>query len=38
MTVAGRRVRLTAKEYQLLYELSVSSGRVLTHDVLLRPI
>ena len=38
VTVAGRRVRLTAKEYQLLYELSVSPGRVLTHDVLLRRI
>ena len=38
VTVAGRRVRLTAKEYQLLYELSVSPGRVLTHDVLLQRI
>ena len=38
VTVAGRRVRLTAKEYQLLYELSVGPGRVLTHDVLLRRI
>ena len=38
VTVAGRRVRLTAKEYQLLYELSVGRGRVLTHDVLLRRI
>ena len=38
VTVAGRRVRLTAKEYQLLYELSVSPGQVLTHDVLLRRI
>ena len=38
VTVAGHRVRLTAKEYQLLYELSVSPGRVLTHDVLLRRI
>ena len=38
VTVAGRRVRLTAKEYQLLYELSVRPGRVLTHDVLLRRI
>ena len=38
VTVAGRRVQLTAKEYQLLYELSVSPGRVLTHDVLLRRI
>ena len=38
VTVAGRRVRLTAKEYQFLYELSVGRGRVLTHDVLLRRI
>ena len=38
VTVAGRRVQLTAKEYQLLYELSVSPGRVLTHDALLRRI
>ena len=38
VTVAGRRVQLTAKEYQLLYELSVGRGRVLTHDVLLRRI
>ena len=38
VTVAGRPVRLTAKEYQLLYELSVSPGGVLTHDVLLRRI
>ena len=29
---------MTTKEYQLLYELSVSPGRVLTHDVLLRRI
>ena len=38
VSVAGRGVRLTAKEYQLLYELSVGRGRVLTHDVLLRRI
>ena len=38
VSMAGRRVRLTAKEYQLLYELSVGRGRVLTHDVLLRRI
>ena len=38
VTVAGRRVQLTAKEYQLLYELSVGRGRVLTHNVLLRRI
>jgi DNA-binding response OmpR family regulator/anti-sigma regulatory factor (Ser/Thr protein kinase) len=38
VTVAGRCVQLTASEYQLLYELSVSPGRVLTHDLLLRRI
>ena len=38
VTVTGRRVQLTAKEYQLLYELSVGRGRVLTHDILLRRI
>ena len=36
VTVAGRPVRLTATEYELLRELSVNAGRVLTHDDLLR--
>ena len=36
MTVAGRPVQLTATEYQLLYELSINAGRVLTHDQLMR--
>ena len=36
VTLAGRPVALRAKEYQLLYELSVNAGRVLTHDELLR--
>ena len=36
VTVAGRRVRLTATEYRLLYELSTAAGRVLTHEQLLR--
>ena len=31
-------MELRAKEYQLLYELSVNAGRVLTHDELLRRI
>ena len=31
-------MELTANEYQLLYELSVSPGRVLTYDLLLRRI
>ena len=38
VTVDGRTVRLTATEYRLLHELSVSSGRVLTHDTLLRRV
>ena len=38
VTLAGRPVELRAKEYQLLYELSVNAGRVLTHDELLRRI
>ena len=36
VSVAGRPVRLTPTEYELLYELSVNAGRVLTHDHLLR--
>ena len=36
VSVAGRPVRLTPTEYELLYELSVNAGRVLTHDRLLR--
>ena len=38
VTVAGEPVRMTAKEYALLFELSVNGGRVLTHDHLLRRI
>ena len=38
VTHAGRPVRLTATEYELLRELSVNAGRVLTHDDLLRRI
>ena len=38
VTFAGRVVELRAKEYQLLYELSVNAGRVVTHDELLRRI
>ena len=38
VTLAGRSVQLRAKEYQLLFELSVSAGRVLTHNELLRRI
>ncbi len=38
VTLAGRVVQLRAKEYQLLYELSVNAGGVVTHDELLRRI
>ena len=38
VTVLGRPVRLTATEYKLLFELSVSAGRVLTHDQLLQRV
>ncbi len=38
VSVAGRPVRLTATEYQVLFELSVNAGRVLTHDQLLRRV
>ena len=38
VTVAGRQVRLTATEYNLLFELSINAGRVLTHDQLLERI
>ena len=36
--VAGRAVRLTPTEYELLFELSVHAGRVLTHDRLLQRV
>ena len=36
--VAGRPVELTAIEYELLCELSVNGGRVLTYDQLLRRV
>ena len=38
VTFAGRVVELRAKEYQLLHELSLNAGRVVTHDQLLRRI
>ena len=38
VTVAGQPVQLTAAEYELLFELSVNGGRVLTHDQLLRGV
>ena len=36
VTVAGRPVKLTATEYELLRVLSLSAGRVVTYDALLR--
>ena len=36
VTLAGRRVRLTATEYELLRVLSVEAGRVVTYEALLR--
>ncbi|MCY4122051.1 MAG: response regulator transcription factor, partial [Acidobacteria bacterium] len=38
VTVAGRAVRLTASEYELLRLLSVNAGRVLTLEALLRQV
>ena len=38
VTVAGQPVKLTAAEYELLFELSVNAGRVLTHGQLLRRV
>ena len=38
VSVAGRRVRLTPIEYDLLLELSINAGRVLTHDALLQRV
>ena len=34
VAVAGRPVRLTPTDYELLFKLSVHAGRVLTHDQL----
>ena len=36
VSVAGRTVRLTAKEFELLRVLSANAGRVLTNEVLLQ--
>ena len=38
VSVGGRPVRLTALEYQLLRELSIHAGRVLTHQHLLQRV
>ena len=38
MTFAGRKVELTATEYDLLRVLSQNAGRVLTYEALLRQV
>ena len=38
VTVAGEEVRLTAMEYNLLAELAVNAGRVVTHEQLLNRV
>ena len=38
VTVAGRDVQLTATEYNLLVELAINAGRVLTHQRLLERV
>ncbi len=38
VALAGRAVTLTATEYELLHELSLKAGRVVTYDVLLRRV
>ena len=38
VTLAGRPVELTAKEYATLAELSINAGRVLTYETLLRRV
>ena len=38
VTVAGRRVSLTATEFELLRVLSLNAGRVVTYDTLLRNV
>ena len=38
VTVAGRRVVLTATEFELLRVLSLNAGRVVTYDTLLRKV
>ncbi len=38
VTVSDAPVHLTATEYKLLFELSINSGRVLTHDQILQRV
>ncbi len=38
MTVAGNEVKLTSTEYNLLQELVLNAGKVLTHTYLLNKV
>ena len=38
ISLAGRAIRLTDREYRLLYELSINAGRLLTHHQLLQRV
>lgn len=38
VTLGGRHVPLTAKEYEVLRVLALNAGRVMTHDALLRRV
>jgi two-component system KDP operon response regulator KdpE len=38
VTVAGREIRLTPTEYNLLYHLATNAGRVMTHETLLAKV
>ena len=38
VTIADCRVPLSATEYKLLFELSISAGRVMTHDQILQRV
>ena len=38
VALAGQPLRLTASEYQLLYELSINAGRALSHEHLVRRV
>ena len=38
VTLGGQQLRLTAREYAMLFELSINAGRTLTHDQLLRRV
>ena len=38
VSLSGRSIHLTDKEYRLLYELSVNAGRVVPHDHLLQAL